>query len=103
MRSNLGMGDSMDDLTPSPTNDPESGASRKDFERAVSPSGGAATSLTDQASTRALRKTSPAPKPRESLDGETIFAVGDDGVEWSEGEAEDDADADETRKLTKKI
>ena len=40
------------------------------------------------------------PRPRESLDGETIFAVGgEDGDEWSDGEMEDD----ERRKLTTKI
>ena len=103
MRSDLGIGDSLDDLTPSPTNDPEAGgATRKDFERAVSPQGGVATSLTDTLPTNptsAQRKPSPAPRPRESLDGETIFAVGDDGIEWSEGEEEDD----ERKGLTRKI
>ena len=102
MRSDLGIGDSLDDLSRSPSNDPEAGATRKEFERAVSPSGGAATSLTDTLSTnptQSQRKMSPAPKPRESLDGETIFAVGDDGIEWSEGEDEDD----ERKGLTRKI
>lgn len=109
MRSNLGVGDSLDDLTPSASNayDPESAdasANAKLHERAVSPSGGAATSLTDTINISPPRKRSPAPpRPRESLDGETIFAVGDDGVEWSEGEEEDDDGADETRKLTRKI
>lgn len=31
------------------------------------------------------------PLPRESLDGETIFAVGEDGDRWSEDESDDDA------------
>lgn len=34
----------------------------------------------------------PPSRPRESLDGETIFAVGDEDGEWSEGEPEDDGD-----------
>jgi hypothetical protein len=33
-----------------------------------------------------------------SLDGETIFAVGDEGAEWSDGEDSDD----ERKKLTGK-
>jgi hypothetical protein len=38
--------------------------------------------------------------PRESLDGETIFAVGDD-MEWSEGEPEEDGgEADKMVKRT---
>ena len=73
-------------------------------ERAVSPSGGASTSLTDTFTINPpQRKASPVPpitRPRESLDGETIFAVGegDDGVEWSDGEEED-----ERKGLTRKI
>jgi hypothetical protein len=86
---------------------------RKDEARAVSPSGGASTSITDGANFSTTRKPSPPPAllnssktptappgPRESLDGETMFAVGDDGIEWSEGEEESD---DERKKLTKKI
>ena len=88
---------------------------RKDIDRSVPPSGGASTSLADaistepnrpQASNSLPQNTSKAPqpppqstRPRESLDGETIFAVGDDGIEWSEGEDESD---DETRKLNRK-
>jgi hypothetical protein len=34
-----------------------------------------------------------------SLEGETIFAVGDEGGEWSDGE---DSDDDERKKLTGK-
>ncbi|KEF53115.1 uncharacterized protein A1O9_11023 [Exophiala aquamarina CBS 119918] len=85
---------------------------RKDEERAVPPSGDASTSLSNAVNIAPPRKSSPAPaqqnssrapppRPRESLDGETIFAVGDDGMEWSEGEEEDDTD-DETRKLNRK-
>jgi len=85
---------------------------RKDEPRAIPPSGGASTSLSDAVNIAPPRKTSPSPaiqnnskapppRPRESLDGETIFAVGDDGIEWSEGEEEDDTD-DETRKLNRK-
>lgn len=84
---------------------------RKDHEREVGPTGGASTSLTDAVNI-SPRKASPAPalqnnsrappnppRPRESLDGETIFAVGDDGIEWSDGEEESD---DEHKKLTSK-
>ncbi len=38
--------------------------------------------------------------PRESLDGETMFAVGEDGDRWSENE--DDNDNDEGKKLVGK-
>ncbi|KAH8801679.1 lung seven transmembrane receptor-domain-containing protein [Xylogone sp. PMI_703] len=43
--------------------------------------------------------------PRESLDGETIFAVGEDGDRWSENDSDDDEDDDdddddEGKKLT---
>ena len=34
--------------------------------------------------------TARSPQPRESLDGETIFAVGEDGDRWSDDEPEDD-------------
>lgn len=40
----------------------------------------------------------PPPQSRMSLDGETIFAVGDEGGDWSDG---DDSD-DERKKLTGK-
>jgi hypothetical protein len=103
MRSNLGAGDSLDDLTPFASNDPDS---NKDLERGR---GGDSTNIAAGASltesfnltSPPQRKVSPAPRPRESLDGETIFAVGDDGVEWSEGE-EEDASGDEMKKLTGK-
>lgn len=32
----------------------------------------------------------PKPIPRESLDGETIFAVGEDGDKWSDDESDDE-------------
>ena len=84
--------------------DLESRAQRKLHDRAVSPSGGASTSMTDQAYAPAARSGSgAAPKPpvqrRESLDGETIFAVGE-GDEWSDA---DDSDTGEHGRLTKKI
>jgi hypothetical protein len=41
----------------------------------------------------------PPPQSRMSLEGETIFAVGDEGGEWSDGE---DSDDDERKKLTGK-
>jgi hypothetical protein len=51
----------------------------------------------------------PAPKPqkpiqppRESLDGETIFAVGEDGDKWSDDELEESSNAEERKKLTGK-
>lgn len=36
-----------------------------------------------------------APRQRESLDGETIFAVGEDGDKWSDDEAEEDEDEED--------
>lgn len=36
-----------------------------------------------------------APRQRESLDGETIFAVGEDGDKWSDDEAEEDGDEED--------
>lgn len=45
----------------------------------------------------------PAPNHRESLDGETIFAVGEDGDKWSDDEDEDATSRDSTderKKLT---
>ncbi|KIW11985.1 hypothetical protein PV08_09259 [Exophiala spinifera] len=87
-------------------------AARKDHERDVSPPGGASSSLTDAVNVSPPRKASPAPalqnssreppnppRVRESLDGETIFAVGDDNIEWSDGEEDSD---DERKKLTSK-
>lgn len=85
---------------------------RKDEQRAVPPTGGASTSLSDTLNASAPRNASPAPalqnssrapppRVRESFDGETIFAVGDDGIEWSEGEEEDGSD-NEMSKLNRK-
>ena len=89
---------------------------RKDHERAVPPTGGASTTMMDSMASEPppARKPSPAPalqnssqvpppigappQSRMSLDGETIFAVGDEGGEWSDGEDSDD----ERRKLTSK-
>jgi len=96
--------------------DEEEATARKDHERAVSPSGGAATSMMDSLAQEPTpaRKASPAPalqnssyapptsrappQSRMSLDGETIFAVGDEGGEWSDGVDSDD----ERRNLTGK-
>ena len=75
---------------------------RKLHDRAVSPSGGASTSFTDSFHPTPSKSTSTsaAPRPRESLDGETIFAVGEgDDIEWSDGEEVDD----EGKRLTRKI
>lgn len=95
-RSIGGLSDDEDD-------DLESSAQRKLQERAVSPGGPASTSVTDQAFAPPPRKeqsSNPAPaRPRESLDGETIFAVGE-GEEWSDA---DDSDAGEHGRLTRKI
>ena len=41
----------------------------------------------------------PPARPRESLDGETIFAVGE-GEDWSDA---DDSDTEEHGRLTRKI
>lgn len=41
------------------------------------------------------KPVSSAPRQRESLDGETIFAVGEDGDKWSDDEAEEDEDEDD--------
>lgn len=81
----------------------EAQSQRKMHERAVSPSGPASTSITDQAFAPpprddSTRKPLPA-RPRESLDGETIFAVGE-GEDWSDA---DDSDTGEHGRLTKKI
>ncbi|KAK4998764.1 Membrane protein ptm1 [Elasticomyces elasticus] len=43
--------------------------------------------------------TKPAPLPRASLDGETIFAVGEDGDKWSDSE---DERGEEGKRLTSK-
>jgi len=83
--------------------DVEAQAQRKLHERAVSPGGPASTSITDQAFAPPPRDDSsrrpPPSRPRESLDGETIFAVGE-GEDWSDG---DDSDIEEHGRLTKKI
>jgi hypothetical protein len=43
----------------------------------------------------------PPPRPRESLDGETIFAVGEDGDKWSD-EDESPRNSGERKRLTGK-
>ncbi|OCT45012.1 Membrane protein PTM1 [Cladophialophora carrionii] len=96
--------------------DEDEEAARKDQERAVPPTGGASTTVMDSLAQEppparkpspapALQNSSQAPPPirappqsRMSLDGETIFAVGDEGGEWSDGEDSDD----ERKKLTSK-
>lgn len=40
-------------------------------------------------------------RPRESLDGETIFAVGDEDDEWNEGEPEEE-EGGEADKMVKR-
>ncbi|KAI9667960.1 MAG: hypothetical protein M1821_000780 [Bathelium mastoideum] len=50
----------------------------------------------------APRPTKPMPPPRESLDGETIFAVGDEGDKFSDDEVDTPADSDERKRLTGK-
>lgn len=96
------MSDDEDDL--------ERAKARKLHENAVQPTGGASTSLADTqtmgmgASSKDSQTNKsalpPAARPRDSFDGETIFAVGDDGADWSDGS---DDDGDEGRKLTRKI
>jgi hypothetical protein len=46
----------------------------------------------------APKPTKPTPLPRESLDGDTIFAVGEDEDKWSE----DEGDGEERRGLVGK-
>ncbi|KAF7593361.1 hypothetical protein BBP40_011651 [Aspergillus hancockii] len=43
-----------------------------------------------------------APRQRESLDGETIFAVGEDGDKWSDDEDDSFRDSSERKRLTGK-
>lgn len=43
-----------------------------------------------------------APRQRESLDGETIFAVGEDGDKWSDDEEESQRNSGERERLTKR-
>lgn len=45
-----------------------------------------------------------APRQRESLDGETIFAVGEDGDKWSDDDDEEESHKDlgERERLTKR-
>jgi hypothetical protein len=50
----------------------------------------------------AARKPSPQPLPRESLDGETIFAVGEDGDKFSDDDDDDDDD-DESEEESKLV
>lgn len=97
IRSIGGISDDEDD-------DVESHAQKKLEERAVPPSGAASTSFADQAhtsvgGTNSASRAPPPARPRESLDGETIFAVGE-GEDWSDA---GDSDADEHGRLTKKI
>lgn len=85
--------------------DPEANAQRKLYDKAVSPGGEASTSMTDQAYARMPTRTTgpsrnpPPGRPRESLDGETIFAVGE-GEDWSDA---DDSDTEEHGRLTRKV
>ncbi|KAF2240025.1 integral membrane protein [Viridothelium virens] len=50
----------------------------------------------------APRPTKPMPPPRESLEDETIFAVGDEGDKFSDDEGPSPIDADERKRLTAK-
>lgn len=75
----------------------EEAAERKLEEGAAKPTGGAATSMSSTMPS-AGGAGNMAPKPRASLDGDTIFQVGDE-EQWSDGEMSDG----EGRKLTRKI
>lgn len=94
---------SLGGLSDDEDDDIEARAQRKLHDRAVSPGGAASTSVTDQAYAPVARGTSapkpPPSRPRESLDGETIFAVGE-GDDWSDG---DDSEVEEHGRLTRKI
>lgn len=87
--------------------DPEEVAAKRLERNAAQPTGGASTSLVDtmpvstKKESHVTRDLPAAAKPRDSFDGETIFAVGDEGIEWSDGSDEDDGD--EGRKVTRKI
>jgi hypothetical protein len=57
---------------------------------------------------RDLSPVPPKPVPsaartRESLDGETIFAVGEDGDKWSDDEDESPRNSTERKALTKDV
>ena len=56
--------------------------------------GAAVGAVAGASASAAVNKPHP-PLPRESLDGETIFAVGEDGDKWSDDEEEDDDDEDD--------
>jgi len=58
--------------------------SRTPGERTPMPNGGAGRGLSPQPPKAGYE--APSAAPRESLDGETIFAVGEDGDRWSEDE-----------------
>lgn len=58
-----------------------------------------ANALRDASPLPAPQPTKPSHLPRESLDGETIFALGDEGGFTDE---EDDDDVEESKRLTSK-
>lgn len=59
---------------------------------------------TPKSSAPASKPNLPRDLPRDSLDGETIFAVGEDADRWSDDDDDDDEahDASEGRKLVGK-
>ena len=60
--------------------------------------------MRDNSPLPAPKPQKPVSHPRESLDGETIFAVGEDGDKFSDDDFDDDRDkSGETSKLTGKV
>ena len=65
------------------------------------PDGRAAGNLERELSPAPPKPVAPAPKHRESLDGETIFAVGEEGDKWSDDDDESPRNSiGERRRLT---
>ncbi|KPI38127.1 Membrane protein PTM1 [Cyphellophora attinorum] len=93
--------DSLDDLdSPDDPNNAKRREAELDLERDTF--GGSSTAEANRgAPSKPLGQHPPSSKPRQSLDGETIFAVGDEDAEWSEGEPEDEDDGEGKRMVKK--
>jgi hypothetical protein len=93
--------DSLDDLdSPDDPNNAKRRDAELDLERDTF--GGSSTAEANRsAPANPLGQHPPLSKSRQSLDGETIFAVGDEDAEWSEGEPEDE-DGSEGKRMVKR-